>query len=458
MNLAASRTCLQRDIMEVRMLTEDSLSTIRQSGAARLVVGYSGGIDSHALLHALASSAMSVPIHALHINHGISAYADAWQKHCAEVCRRLGVGYTSIRVSIQPGAAVEERARHARYAAYAGFLRPDDLLLLGHHANDQVETVLLTLFRGSNRPGLAGMPRERAIGRARLLRPLLDVERDSIESYAVQQGLCWIVDQSNEDTGMNRNYIRHRVLPVIEQRWPDLVKTLHRSLQRDMDATQLIDYIGKNDVSAISAGSGGVSIAGLSSLDRVRRRNALRYWAASIGLPIPGEAVLSTGLDAFLAASEHAAPLLTWQGVCLRRHDDHLFLTSLLGEVDATRTLSFVQGGEMNTGAGVLSTETLKGRGLAVGDLTELSIRFRHGGERIRIRHNRTLKNVFQETGMPVWLRDHVPLVYKDEELVAIAGLPRWNIRTQVASRYRATAQESGFEFSFDLPGQPYTH
>ena len=439
------------------MLTEEVLEKIREWNPKRLVVAFSGGMDSHALLHAVVTGHPGIPVHALHVNHGINPHAAGWQAHCESVCKAMDVGYTAIGVSVVPGPGVEERARDARYEAFVDFLEADDLLLLGHHADDQVETVLLTLFRGSNRPGVSGMPVERPVGKATLLRPLLAVGRETIRTYAVQHGLAWIEDQSNDDEDLNRNYIRHSVLPVIRERWPDVGKALLNALDRDSEFIQLIDIIGENDLSPLLSSRGGVSVTGLKSLQPVRRKNLLRYWVECLQLPIPGEAVLSAGLDSILGAGEDSAPLVTWQGVCLRRADGELFLTRPLADCDPDAVLTFPGDEVIDTGLGELSANVVKGRGLHVSSLDEVTVRFRRGGERIRLGRNRTLKNVFQESATPSWLRDCVPLVYKGDELVAIAGLPDWCIAMRIASGYEASRSEQGFEISFRVPGHPYT-
>ena len=434
------------------------LSKIRQSGSTRLVVGFSGGIDSHVLLHVLARCELPGQLHALHVNHGLSPFAGQWQSHCEQVCKDLGVAFTAVMIEVSPGSGVEERARDARYQAFAGFLGKGDMLVLAHHGDDQVETALLTLFRGGNRPGLSGMPQERPMGAARLLRPLLDVDRARIEAYAVEHDLRWIVDQSNADTGMNRNYIRHRVLPVIRARWPDVSKTLRREIERDTALSQLIDNIGKNDIETILSEVGGVSVAQLKVLDPARRKNAVRFWISTFDLPVPGDALLSVELDAFLDAAQDAAPLLSWQGVCMRRAGDEVFITAVLPAFDNSMRLAFSRGNSVDTGIGMLVADRVKGRGLLARTLDEIEIRFRQGGEKIRLGRNRTLKNVFQEAGVPAWLRDCLPLIYIDEELVAVAGLPAWKVPTRIAAGHVAGEGQSGFEFRFAAPGQPYTH
>lgn len=439
------------------MLKQQILSRIKDHDAGRLIVGFSGGMDSHALLHCLASEGLAPRMHALHVNHGLSPLASEWQAHCERVSARLGVAFTALCVDVAPGAGVEERARDARYEAFESFLEAGDLLLLAHHADDQVETLLMTLLRGGNGPGLSGMPRQRRIGRAHLFRPLLDVERDVIEQYAVSHDLTWVYDASNQDTGMTRNYVRHRLMPVIRARWPDAAGTLLKQLARTEEFSELVDYIGKTDLASLMSARGGVSAGGLAALPAARARNAVRSWAASFDLPLPGDAALSA-LPALLTAAEDAAPLLCWQGVCLRRAGGEVFMTAALADFDSTREFVFDGADVIDTGTGTLTARCVEGRGLLLDDVASIRVAFRQGGEKLRMGRNRTLKNVLQEAGVPAWLRERLPLIYQGDTLVAVAGLPAWNIDTRVAGRNVAKAGEKGFEFCFEVPGHPYTH
>jgi len=192
-------------------------------GAERLCVGFSGGADSHSLLHALAELSQREtlpPIVALHVNHGLHGNADAWAMHCGKVASELGVGFHQEVVSVEAAASPEAQARDARYRAFEAFLEVGDVLLLGHHIDDQVETVLFRLIRGAGPSGLAGIPEHRSLGKGSLLRPLLGVSRAQIEHYARVNELNYLTDSSNDDRRFDRNYLRHEVLPLIEARWP----------------------------------------------------------------------------------------------------------------------------------------------------------------------------------------------------------------------------------------------
>lgn len=200
----------------------------------RLIVGYSGGLDSHVLLHGLAMHRpywLTQKLEAIYVDHGLQTASAVWGEHCAEVCRDLNMPFRVLKIDARPvpGESPEAAARRARYAALAAELGFDSALLTAHHRDDQAETLLLQLLRGAGPYGLAAMPAVSRLGQGRLLRPFLEVDRAELLAYAGKHGLRWIEDASNTDTGFDRNYLRHRVLPLLRERWPAVNRTLSRS-------------------------------------------------------------------------------------------------------------------------------------------------------------------------------------------------------------------------------------
>lgn len=438
------------------LISNAALARIDALAPARLVVGFSGGVDSHVLLHELAASRFAGRLHALHINHGLSQESDGWQGHCESVCAALGVGFTAIRVEVAGGSGIEAKAREARYAAYREFLGTSDLLLLAHHVDDQVETALLGLMRGSGKPGLHGMPFERAIGDTRLLRPLLDVTREQIEAYATSHGLGWIEDASNQDTSFNRNYLRHEILPRLVSRWPDVNQTILAAIHRDRKFSQLIESIGDSDLDSLLLADGGILVAGFAGLPQPRRSNLVRTWLARFGLPMPGDAMLDNELAGLTDAREDAAPLLTWQGVCLRRYGEEIYLTD---EVVEPSGAPYLISGEakIDIGAGEVIVRKVTGGGVALEKSSGLVIGFREGGEKLQLSHHRDVKKLLQELRVPPWLRPCLPLIFQGDSLVAIAGLPGWQVPMQVAAGYEPPADGQGLEIVLNIPNQPYS-
>ncbi len=422
----------------------------------RLVVGYSGGVDSLVLLHLACTRFGAGRVHAFHVNHGLQSAGDAWQAHCEQTAGLLGIGFSAVRVEVRRTGSLEENARDARYAAFGDFLQQGDLLLLAQHADDQVETLLLSLFRGSGGPLPGGMPRARKVGSAFLYRPLLAVTRQQIEAYAVSRGLKWVLDDSNLNLDFNRNYLRHSVLPVIEARWPDVRETLLATLDRARDLQALVDSVAASDLMVVQD-TGGFLIDQLQALPAGRRKNLLRYQLTKLGLPGPRDVLLDSELERFLSAGPDATPQLHWQGVYLRRYAGKLYLTGEVPPcVEEFRT-TLDPGTWLAPGTGELVAEAGQAPGLGQ-SAHEYLVRTRRGGEKIRPRlagRNRSLGNVFQETGVPPWLRDNIPLVFDQDLLVAVPALPAFGVPMLVAESHQA---DPGIKISFSLKNQPYSN
>jgi tRNA(Ile)-lysidine synthase len=253
--------------------------------AARCWVAYSGGVDSHALLHALAAlrPALPGPIGAVHVNHGLHADAGAWDGHCRAVCAGLDIPYVCLRVDGRAGAGEsrEAAARAARYAVLGGWLPQGHYLLSAQHQDDQAETLLLQLLRGSGVKGLAAMPGLTEFGGGYLLRPLLDCSRAALLEYAGANRLVWVDDPSNRDVSLDRNFLRHRVLPALRERWPALAGTLSRSARHCAEAAAILEQAAEQDINALAGGAKNtLPISGLCRLPPERQRNVLRYWLA----------------------------------------------------------------------------------------------------------------------------------------------------------------------------------
>lgn len=436
------------------MFTDRLLKNLKPFESKRLVVGFSGGVDSHVLLFCLARGNPDVNFCALHINHGLSPQSDDWEAHCSEVARQLGVPFYTQRVHVQTHGSLEASARRARYGAFESFLEEQDVLLLAHHQDDQVETILMNLFRGSSQFGVVGMPARRALGKAMLFRPLLDSTREEINQYASANSLEFIQDESNAEQAHDRNYLRHRILPMVRARWEQVPMSLIDAAQRDAAYTQLIENIGENDLLALSSGDGGVSLPGLALLSVPRQKNIVRCWLRSHGLPLPSEGILDQ-LDQMRSAAQDTAPLLAWQGVTLRRFRNRLYLTGELPELSPTTDLSLQ---DLQENGIKIETRIVKGHGLREDAYMRARLRLRSGGERIRVRENRTLKNVLQDAGVPPWLRGALPLVFLEDELIATPAIPGWQVPMVIAERYEATAATTGVEIVVNFPNQPYSH
>jgi len=425
--------------MSTRFLRPLDALLAAHPAAQRLVVGYSGGVDSHVLLHVLAAHRDRWPeraLAAMYVDHGLQAASASWGEHCARICRDLEVPFRVVRIHAHPasGESPEAAARRARYAAFAAELGPDAALLSAHHRDDQAETLLLQLLRGAGPHGLAAMPAGSRLGRSWLLRPLLDLDRADLLVYAQAHELRWIEDASNADAGFDRNYLRHHVLPLLRERWPAMNRTLARSARWCAETADGLDAEAAADLArAGTHRPDSLPIPALRELGEQRQRNLLRYWLRQLALPTPDHRQLEHIVRDGLTARRDRQPCIHWPGGEVRRYRDALYAMPPLTPHDARQhwvwrpcanrypplalpgigTLVFQEG----VGVGV--------RAAALADAA-LTVRFRQGGERFRPvgrRHGQELKKLWQEAGIPPWERERLPLIYRDRALLAVVGL-----------------------------------
>ncbi|WCR46518.1 tRNA lysidine(34) synthetase TilS [Stutzerimonas stutzeri] len=393
-------------------------------------MAFSGGLDSTVLLHALvrlAERRALPPIRAIHVHHGLQVAADDWPAHCQQVCDRLGVALEIVRVQVIPGASLEWAARDARYQAFAARLGEDELLLTGQHRDDQAETLLFRLLRGAGVRGLAAMPGVRSMGRGSLVRPLLDVSRAELEDYARANGLSWVEDPSNQRLEYSRNFLRRQVLPLLQQRWPRAASSLARTAALMAEAQHLLDELAQQDLAVAQADIDfdwlnlpSLALAPLRELTPARQRNALRHWLAARTLA-PDEDHWA-GWECLRDARADATPRWRLAGGELQRSGERVWwlpegwLASVGGPVDWLDPSVELQ----LPGNGSLRLEgaPLIGR---------LQIRYRTGGEVMDVsgRGRRDLKRLLNEAGVPAFARGRLPLLYCDEQLVAVANLPQ---------------------------------
>ncbi len=395
-------------------------------------VAYSGGCDSHVLLHALAAlreQLAALNISALHINHGLSDEADDWAAHCEKVAADLDVDFKVVAVDAmgEAGESPEAAARQARYHIFENIMDEADGLLLAHHEDDQAETLLLQLFRGAGVRGLAAMPRHVAFGRGWLARPLLGLTRQQLRDYAQATGLRWIEDPSNQSLAFDRNFLRQNIIPDLLPRWPALAQTLSRAADHQASASTLLDELAADDLATLTGSrSGCLSIAGLGLLSRTRQDNVLRYWIHQRGVSLPATVQLQRIHDELLSAREDAQPQVGWATSVIRRYRDDLYL--LPAKVLQCEALSWDLKAKLGLSDGRdLSVELHPGAGLkaALNARSDISVRFRQGAEVCRPAgrgQTHRLKTLWQEWGVPPWERDHIPLIYVGEEIAQVVG------------------------------------
>jgi tRNA(Ile)-lysidine synthase len=402
---------------------------------SRCWIAYSGGLDSRVLLH-LCAQLQGQPgapeFIAVHVHHGLQAAADAFAEHCRATCRREGIAFRLLRVDAQArqGQSREEAARTARYGALRSLLAADDVLLTAQHQDDQAETLLLQLLRGSGLAGLAAMPESAPFPPGRLLRPLLEFSRRELQAYGEAHTLQWIDDPSNLDLSFDRNFIRHRVLPLLAERWPAAAETLSRSARHCAEAQATLAGLAQDLLKAARhSDRPTLSVAKLRGYSEPDRRLVLREWLKAAGFRRPSARVLDQVVKEALTAGADRNPAIRWSEGEIRRYRGELYVLPPRRPFDASAVIAW-DGGlplRLPDDNGELAALEAEGIGIAP-DLWRngpITVRYRQGGEVLRPAGrdgSRELKKLFQEVGLPPWLRERVPLVYLDGRLAAVAG------------------------------------
>jgi tRNA(Ile)-lysidine synthase len=426
---------------------------------ARLVLGLSGGLDSVVLLEVLHRLAgpLGFRLSCVHVNHGISPNARRWAQFCARRCKRYAIALALHEVDVEPYRAegMEAAARRARYQVYAR--QQADFIVLAQHLDDQAETVLLQLLRGAGVKGGAAMPpmreqesdkKAKSARAPAILRPMLAVSRRQIEAYARASKLKWVEDESNADIRHDRNFLRHRVLPVIGQAFPGYRATLARAAGHLAEADEVLSDLARADAQQIALGN-KLAVAGLKRLGSARAKNLLRWLLQQYGAALPEADRLEEALRQLVHARDDAAVRVVLGTHELRRYAGEAYLLRSLAELPAELrrdwdgkrvwslpelggTLHFVRG----PGAG-LDCALIGERGL--------SVSLRQGGEKLRLQpggSTRSLKNLLQEARMPPWERERLPLIYCADTLVAVPGLG-------VASGWQAGTGDAGWTITW---------
>ena len=412
----------------------------------KILVAYSGGLDSHVLLHLLSRiSRDEFDLRAVYINHGLQIQSDDWVEHCKQVCENLSIPYTSLNLSliIPKGESLEEVARKARYKALYADLQPHEILMTAHHQSDQAETLLLQLFRGAGVQGLAAMPHCREIevnGKPHIhFRPLLNQSRKALEAYAKEHNLNYIEDPSNRDTSFDRNFLRQEIMPLLRQRWLGIDKAISRTATLQAETKFLLDEVAQQELPAVLVSESSyfrygdhdtsifssILVSELLKLSKAKQGLLLRYWISSQGFLTPSAKKLQHIFSDVIDSAKDKQPLVEWKGAELRRFLDRLYIMSPLSEHDASQVISW----KTDHSLYIPSINVTLNPDLLTTNNENITVRFRQGGEKIEIpqRGNISLKNIFQEQQIPPWIRSRLPLIYINEKLVQIIGLEEMN-------------------------------
>ncbi|MDA9557224.1 tRNA lysidine(34) synthetase TilS [Vibrio sp.] len=409
----------------------------------KIVLALSGGIDSSVLLHLLAryQHENNVTCIAVHIHHGLSPNADTWANLCRQWCQEYRIEYFEERVNLDIGRAqsIEAQAREARYAALANYIQPNDVLLTGQHLDDQSETFMLALKRGSGPKGLSSMASTMPFYQGTLIRPLLAIKRLDIETYAQHQQLNWVEDESNQDTRFDRNFLRHDVLPILSQRWPHISHSIARSAELCAEQEALLDELISSQYKSIGtldnkhSAFDTLSIEKLEVLSPLLRRSLLRKWFERNLLSMPSRQQLQILWDEVALARQDATPSLRIGSIDARRFNGELYLVQPI--VDLSNFKSTITVGQVCTLPETLGqvminhTSTSTRMGMDIDKLKkghDLWVHFNseglyaHPAERDK---GRKVKKLFQEYKVPTWERRQIPILMCRDKVVAIAGL-----------------------------------
>ncbi len=416
--------------MSVHLLSEQFATAIEQiSSEVEIYIGFSGGLDSHVLLHLCATYKNHYKITAVYIHHGLQPEAECWGQHCQAIAHDLGLKFLLMRVNALPehGQSPEEAARNARYDAFKTLLQAGDVLMLAQHREDQLETVLLQLFRGSGLRGLSGMPEFIDFGKGILLRPLLSAPKLSLLDYAETMQLNWIEDPSNQCNDYDRNYLRNALIPLIKTRWPACDITVARSAHHCAEAQGLLTELAEQLFATLfNPVDRTLSIDKLDIYSMSQQRLIIREWFQALGLKMPSQAFMRRIFQEVINAHPQRDPILSAQGYSVRRYRQRLYCLSSINGTYVPQNAhwpvdqSFLPATNgqvlqvVDCSAGILKSQWHN---------AEITVKYRSGGEKMRLpgrqgRHE--LKKLFQEAGIPPWQRAQIPLIYMNNQLAAV--------------------------------------
>jgi tRNA(Ile)-lysidine synthase len=407
------------------------------------------------LLHALGQlrESLGLSLSAVHVDHGLYPDSIDWAWRARQFCERLNISCAVERVQVSQVRehGLEAAARRVRYACLARYVGTGEVVLTAHQADDQAETLLLQLLRGTGVHGLAAMPAITAFHAGRLVRPLLDFTRAQLTAFAVHENLQWIEDTSNDDLRFSRNYLRHQVFPRLEAHWPGAARRIAHAAGMAAEAIGLLDELAESDwLGARGTESMSLSITALRRLAPPRQCNLVRYWLRRQGFLAPTAVHLDQVLAQVMQEPRSRQAVIRWPGAQVCRYRDALVaLRPCAGADSAWRNHWNLKDPLEIPGVGFLRAEASQGNGLSrecVGQ-SRVIVGLRQGGEVCRLpgrAHHHKLKKLLQEAGIPPWERNRLPLVYVNGDLAAIGD--RW-----VCEPYAARANEPGWKLRLEL-------
>lgn len=410
----------------------------------KFCIAFSGGVDSTVLLHVMKNIIdEKSQIRAIHINHNIVDNSKVWSKTCKSICKNFGIDIEIISLEVTHiGYGLEAAARDERYKKLKEKLYENEYLLTAHHEEDQMETVFLRMARGTGLDGLQGINEKYSFGEGIIFRPMLEVSKTSVMDYAKEHQLKWVEDSSNQDTHFDRNFLRKKIIPQFRERWPSIASSVSRLSQLSAQNIKILNQIAEEDIGPI-ANMNELPLAKLLDKSFERANNMLRYIILANGMSIPSMKTLQDGLKEMLDP-ETDKSVIAWKDYCIRKYKNHLYFLSNSdlepNKVDVRIPWEIGKTVNLGENIGTIEATFIHGDGLSIEKCkNKLTISYRQGGELIKpIGHriNKSLKNLFQENQILPWMRDKIPLIYYQDELVSVADL--WFNQNYVASQNEA--------------------
>ena len=426
------------------------------SESKKIIVAYSGGIDSSALLHLLNSikNELKQSIEVIYINHGLHKKSLDWGKFCEDECNEYNIPFKliSINEKCPNGVSIESWARNKRYSIISKEMNKNDILLTGHHMDDQVETFFLQILRGSGPRGLSCMPAIKKFKNGFHVRPFLNIQRNELEEYINANNINWQEDESNSDTRYDRNYLRHSVLPYFGVAWPSYCQSISKSINHQIESMTILNEIALEDMEkTLCKNLINLNVIILKRLSVARQKNLIFYWRDSLNLDKPGSKHMEQIISTLINSGYDKCPCVNWKNTEIRKYRDHLYAFKSIHEHDENIEINWNTKSPLKIQGETLVAKESHGKGVSKSIIEDarITIRYRHGGEKIYTNsssHSKTVKQLFQESGVLPWLRDRIPLIYINEELAVIPGFC-------VGKKYSASKDEK----SLDIYWSGYT-
>ena len=418
-------------------------------GVHRWVVGLSGGVDSTVLLHWLSHLSNRLPILALHVDHQLDPDAPYWSEAAANFSGSLGIDYQMVSVDVAPGGSIEAAARAARYAAFESVLGPGDVLILGHHADDQIETVVMNVLRGSERPGLLGMPSDRIVGQAVLVRPFLKVERSKLIAYAESHGLEWVEDPSNARVQHDRNFLRHEVLPRLDQRFVGWRRRIETALGRDESFGQAVDEAVSRDLEFCLDGL-GLRVDRLIKHSHARQRMIIRRFLSERCPQQPSGSAIDEFLDQLRSPKARGRAELLIGDWTLDSDRGWIFLVS---QKEAPLWLPEQWQGERFRRSGVLLLCQHNVRGGLRKPISQYRMSAMRPGLKIQRGHHQDVRELLRAAGIPRWLRERLPVVMEGDSVVMVPAVLPWLEHPLIGDNGALSSSDPGWGLSLMMTG-----